>query len=150
MKAVKDLDAWLDRVLVDIERQTEVVDVLLTKEEAWKKRKAWHLLPVLDKLRKLNLYPKRICRRPLHFNKQQQNQRAKWNRQCIQIVRKAIAAGELEPQPCIVCGKEGWGKEGGYAIEAHHHDYNKPLDVDWLCVRHHRFWHDHLTPYYKF
>lgn len=35
----------------------------------------------------------------------------------------------LEKQPCCRCGDS--------KAEAHHHDYSKPLDVTWLCARHH-------------
>ena len=46
------------------------------------------------------------------------------------IVGNAIRDGKLAVQPCEVCG---------YAIgvHAHHEDYCKPLEVRWLCVRHH-------------
>ena len=53
-------------------------------------------------------------------------------------VNSAIRSGKLRPQPCIVCG----GK-----AEAHHSDYSKPLDVDWLCRKHHALWHRYLIPY---
>jgi hypothetical protein len=33
------------------------------------------------------------------------------------------------PHVCSVCGAPG--------AEAHHEDYNKPLEVIWLCKRHH-------------
>lgn len=41
----------------------------------------------------------------------------------------AIRSGALVPQPCRVCGDKA---------QAHHKDYSKPLDVDWLCFVHHR------------
>jgi len=53
-------------------------------------------------------------------------------------VRNAIRSGKLRPQPCIVCGEKA---------EAHHSDYSKPLDVDWLCRKHHALWHRYLIPY---
>ena len=40
-----------------------------------------------------------------------------------------IRDGRLIRQPCEVCGHE--------PAEAHHDDYNKPLDVRWLCTTHH-------------
>lgn len=47
---------------------------------------------------------------------------------------RGVAAGNLTPEPCLFgCG--------GTPVEAHHHDYSKPLDVTWLCVRHHRLAH---------
>jgi len=46
---------------------------------------------------------------------------------------KATRIGNLVPQPCIVCGKE--------QVEGHHSDYTKPLDTDWLCLKHHTLWH---------
>jgi hypothetical protein len=42
---------------------------------------------------------------------------------------RAIARGELVPEPCEVCGDE--------PTEAHHDDYAKPLEVRWLCGPHH-------------
>lgn len=48
-------------------------------------------------------------------------------------VLQAIAAGKLVRQPCEVCGAQ--------VVEAHHADYSKPLDVMWLCARHHAEWH---------
>jgi len=40
----------------------------------------------------------------------------------------AIRDGKLTKQSCRVCGKNA---------EMHHPDYNKPLDVDWYCRKHH-------------
>jgi ribosomal protein S27AE len=43
---------------------------------------------------------------------------------------KAIKSGALVRQPCQACGDP--------KVEAHHDDYSKPLDVRWLCHKHHR------------
>lgn len=53
------------------------------------------------------------------------------------IVYRAVKAGELVRGPCE---REGEGDCSG-RIEAHHDDYGKPLDVRWLCVRHHNRLH---------
>jgi ribosomal protein S27AE len=44
-------------------------------------------------------------------------------------VSNAIRAGRLKKLPCEKCGCE--------KVQAHHHDYSKPLDVTWLCVKCH-------------
>lgn len=48
----------------------------------------------------------------------------------------AIRRGVLIPQPCEVCGVEPY-RNGRRYVQAHHPDYSKPLDVRWLCPRHH-------------
>ena len=45
-------------------------------------------------------------------------------------VSNAIRSGRLKKEACEVCNITG-------NVEAHHPDYSKPLDVKWLCVRHH-------------
>lgn len=47
----------------------------------------------------------------------------------LSVMWAAINRGELEQKPCEVCGKE--------KAEGHHDDYSKPLDVIWLCSKHH-------------
>lgn len=49
-------------------------------------------------------------------------------------VKKAIKSGVLVRQPCEDCG-------GTEHIRAHHDDYNRPLEVRWLCASHHSQWH---------
>lgn len=49
----------------------------------------------------------------------------------------AINNGKLQPGPCEY---ESDGVCLG-AIQAHHDDYSKPLDVRWLCRRHHKWVH---------
>lgn len=57
------------------------------------------------------------------------------------LVRTAIAQGKLiRPEVCEKCGKApGKAIDGRPKIHAHHHDYSKPLDVEWLCARCHRY-----------
>lgn len=50
-------------------------------------------------------------------------------------VEAALKDGAIEnPGVCYGCGC----KAGEHRIEAHHHDYSKPLDVVWLCTPCHR------------
>jgi len=51
----------------------------------------------------------------------------KW--EAHKAVKSALERGELERQPCEVCGGRA---------ESHHDDYSRPLDVRWLCREHHR------------
>ena len=51
-------------------------------------------------------------------------------------VKVAILTGSLKTEPCIICGEA--------KAEGHHEDYNKPLDLVWLCKRHHSDRHLHL------
>ena len=50
-------------------------------------------------------------------------------------VRSAIKSGKLiRPEICDVCKKQG-------NIAAHHEDYNKPLEVIWMCQYCHLYHH---------
>jgi len=53
-------------------------------------------------------------------------------------VREAVRTGQMLRQPCEVCGLA--------KAQAHHCDYGKPLDVRWLCTKHHAEWHKHNEP----
>lgn len=53
-------------------------------------------------------------------------------------VNHAKERGELVPQPCEVCGNP--------KTDAHHDDYNKPLEVRWLCRKCHADWHSKHEP----
>lgn len=44
-------------------------------------------------------------------------------------VHNAIRDKRLIRQPCEVCGSD--------LVDAHHEDYEKPLQVRWLCRQHH-------------
>lgn len=49
------------------------------------------------------------------------------------ILNRAVRAGDVQKQPCFVCGS--------IESEAHHADYDRPLDVTWLCDEHHKLLH---------
>lgn len=61
----------------------------------------------------------------------------RWNKRNPQkkrvhgLVFRAIARGELTvPETCADCNAKG-------KVHAHHEDYDKPLDIVWLCTRCH-------------
>jgi DNA-binding CsgD family transcriptional regulator len=55
---------------------------------------------------------------------------------CYAIYRAALKVGYLVRQPCEVCHSDN--------AEGHHHDYDKPLEVQWLCSTHHIALHKDL------
>ena len=54
-------------------------------------------------------------------------------------VHYALKVGKIKKKPCKVCG--------ALKVEAHHEDYNKPLDVIWLCHKHHKRKHLHISDF---
>ena len=50
-------------------------------------------------------------------------------RRAHHAVQEAIKRGRIERLPCEVCKNK--------RSDAHHDDYNNPLDVKWLCRLHH-------------
>lgn len=49
------------------------------------------------------------------------------------LATRALRRGELTKEPCSVCGSNN--------SEMHHRDYTQPLDVVWVCRRHHGMLH---------
>ena len=60
-----------------------------------------------------------------------------WNnlikKNAICKVNNAIKAGSVFKHPCFVCGS--------IKFHGHHPDYSQPLDVVWLCPKHHKETH---------
>lgn len=57
-------------------------------------------------------------------------------RKAHRAVEYALRTGKLVKAPCIVCGERN--------AETHHEDYSRPLDVMWLCRKHHAEHHEKL------
>ncbi len=57
------------------------------------------------------------------------------------LAERAFEKGILIPEPCEICGEFGQMKDGRRKVQAHHDDYSKPLEVRWLCQKHHHEWH---------
>lgn len=71
-------------------------------------------------------------------------------REARDVVYKAVRKGLLVQKPCEVCGEFGKTRDGFLNVEAHHDDYNFPLQVRWLCRKHHFEWHKCNKPIQKF
>lgn len=54
-------------------------------------------------------------------------------RRAHNLVYNALRRGDLVKRPCERCGE--------LKVVGHHDDYDRPLDVRWLCERHHKEWH---------
>lgn len=63
----------------------------------------------------------------------------KWNhahmdaRRAHGILAAALRKGTVKRGTCEECGS--------FRVDGHHDDYSKPLEVRWLCRRHHRALH---------
>lgn len=73
---------------------------------------------------------------------------ATYRKKCPHQVKAGIALytatrnGSLvRPAKCQLDNENCRGK-----IQAHHCDYNKPLEVMWLCTKHHNAWHRVFIP----
>ena len=47
--------------------------------------------------------------------------------------KNTFKRGLIKKMPCEICRSNN--------VQAHHDDYSKPLEVRWLCVRHHNDYH---------
>lgn len=51
-------------------------------------------------------------------------------RNARKLVAMRVRRGKMTKGPCEVCAE--------VKVEAHHEDYSKPLEVRWLCQKHHQ------------
>ena len=58
------------------------------------------------------------------------------------LLEQAVEDGVVVRRECCEdCGASGRMRDGRTIVQAHHNDYNKPLDVRWLCQKCHHAWH---------
>lgn len=53
------------------------------------------------------------------------------------LLSSAVESGKVTKHDCLKCGDK--------KVEGHHYDYSKPLDVIWLCRKHHAEIHRKYT-----
>jgi hypothetical protein len=53
------------------------------------------------------------------------------------LLNSAVKLGKIIKKPCEVCGN--------LKAQAHHSDYYKPLEVNWLCALHHKEEHKKIS-----
>jgi|688.fasta_scaffold156040_3 hypothetical protein len=92
--------------------------------------RASHVDDFKEKERRRAMLPHRVAARDKWEAKYPERIKA------IHTVRNAIQKGYLVRLPCIVCGNK---KSHG-----HHENYDHPLDVVWLCAKHHKARHEQL------
>lgn len=73
--------------------------------------------------------------RPKWFAQIRWNRENRDARRAHALVADALRAGTLKRGKC-------WC--GSLRVEAHHGDYTKPLEVEWVCRKHHRAIHAEL------
>lgn len=87
-------------------------------------------------------YEKERCQRPDRKQNAVEYQRKRRRKNpekylANQLAERAIKSGKLTKGACEICGSE--------KVEAHHDDYYKPLEVRWLCRKHHLELHGKQT-----
>ncbi len=84
---------------------------------------------IVEYERKRSLLPER--KRKASVYQQTRRKRYPQKDKARQLLNDAVRDGKITKQPCYLCGSTN-------KIEAHHHDYSKPLDVKWVCFYCHR------------
>lgn len=54
-------------------------------------------------------------------------------RKCHIALSNAVRDGKIKKEPCVKCGDP--------KSQGHHEDYSRPLEVIWLCDKHHKELH---------
>lgn len=88
----------------------------------------WEYIRSYDKMRSSMPHRRALAKQVQDEYRAKYPQRVKANA----LVNNAVRDGRLKKQPCWVCGEKA---------VAHHPDYDRPLDVVWLCQPHHKQTH---------
>lgn len=80
-----------------------------------------------------NKTPERKAQNAERSKRHREKNPEKYRARCA--VNNALRDGRLKRGPCKHCG-------GTERVQAHHADYSKPLDVEWVCFGCHRE-HEH-------
>jgi hypothetical protein len=125
--------------------QRECVECMTAAASSYLARHPYELSELCEQYRPANLQEAAVIRaRQVAAGREKNSLAAGANGhiKARKLVRQAIAWGELVRGPCEVCGDT--------RAQAHHRDYSRPLDVEWLCRRHHTIRHietnDRLSP----
>lgn len=117
----------------------------IQSDDCRKCRRRKTVLKACRKFRDVHREQERV--RCIQYNKDNAEQRRAYNKtrdpykeRARRRLRGAVARGNIKkPSKCEKCGWEG-------RIQAHHEDYSKPLEVQWLCpICHGR----HHSKYYR-
>ena len=116
-------------------RHKDMGDGLLGKcKTCTKKDVSAHRANNIDRIRRYDNKRARLPHRVALRRRVAEEYAAKFpdRRSANYAVNNAIRDGRLQRLPCWVCGKKA---------VAHHPDYDRPLDVVWLCQAHHKQTH---------
>lgn len=88
---------------------------------------------------KVREYDRQRARHPHRVALRHRVQQQEWDRhpdrqKARNTLSNAVRDGKVKKLPCAFCASAD-------GLEAHHHDYTKPLDVTWLCRPCHRRYH---------
>ncbi len=82
---------------------------------------------------------KAMCKRATAKKRRERGNLVRSREKVYKEVRRALVSGRLVKGFCEVCQNKN-------AI-AHHDDYSKPLEVRWLCEKHHKEYHKKAGDY---
>ena len=122
-----------EKPLSDFYKHAQMADGHLNKCKCCTKKDAYQLRHESDSRERILAYDRARGGRqnPSYLKEYRKKYPKKYK--AHQIINYAIKSKKLFKEPCIICGS--------IKAEAHHDDYDKPLNVRWLCSEHHHKWH---------